>query len=347
MARVRTARPVAHRRRPRLLAPALAAGLGAAVVVGPGWAVASPTVTGVVRAATDPATGPATDPAEPTPTGAPTTTDPTTAPPTASAPPETTTPTSPATPPASTTAPGGPAPTTAAPAVTAPAPPSVPPSVVSPPSSGPADVPPAVRVTTGSGIALRAGEVVFDLSGAPSALDVRLGNTGRVDAAGRVDVILPAGVSVTDPPAGCTATAPDRTRCDLGSVPAGQNATLRLPMAATAEAQRRAPLSGAVIGRLAPGSGRARQVQMTFRIGAAAVEATPPVAAPAPTGSPGVLAAAADDRDSPQRLVISLMVVFLLLVVLALVLATASLRRGTGAPVADPAGDAPAPVTHE
>ncbi|MEU2612545.1 hypothetical protein ABZ570_13350 [Micromonospora sp. NPDC007271] len=344
MPRVRTARPVAHRRTSVLLAPVLAAGLAAAVTGWPAWATAAPTVTGVVRAATDPATEPAADPTDTTPTVGPTTTEPTTAPPTASAPPKTTTPT----PPASTTAPGGPAPATGAPGPAAPAPPTVAPSVATPPSSGPAGGRPGVRMTSDPGIALRAEEVLFDINGTPSALDVRLGNTGRVGAAGRVDVVLPEGVSVTDPPAGCSAAAPGRTRCDLGRVPAGQSATLRLPVAATAEAQRRAPLSGTVVGRLDPGNGRDRQVRMSFRISAAAALATPPVAVPAPAGSQGVLAvgraAAGDGRDSSQRLAVTLIAGSLLLVVLALVLATISLRRRLNAPAADPAGG---PVTSE
>ncbi|MFE9959352.1 hypothetical protein [Micromonospora sp. NPDC005299] len=190
------------------------------------------------------------------------------------------------------------------------------------------------------GISLRADEVLFDISGAPSTLGVRLGNTGEVDAAGRVDVVLPAGVSVTDPPAGCAATAPDRTRCELGTVPAGRTISLSLPVTASAEAQRRAPLAGAVVGRLDPRSGRDRQVQMSFRITAAAALATPGVGTPAPTGSQGVVAAAApatdDDVNSMHGTAVTLIGVSGLLVVLALALATTSLRRRMGGTPAQP-----------
>ncbi|RZU73071.1 hypothetical protein EV384_1468 [Micromonospora kangleipakensis] len=190
------------------------------------------------------------------------------------------------------------------------------------------------------GISLRADEVLFDISGAPSVLTVRLGNTGRVDAAGRVEVILPDGVTASGPPAGCVPLAPIRTRCDLGMVPAGRTATLRLPVTATPAAQARAPLAGAVVGRLDPRSGRSRQVQMSFRINAAAAVSTP-VATPAPTGSHGVLAAAEPAADgggfsSVRRTAITLIAVSGLLVVLALVLATTSLRRRMTAPPADP-----------
>ncbi|WP_433494919.1 hypothetical protein ACQP26_03425 [Micromonospora sp. CA-248089] len=180
------------------------------------------------------------------------------------------------------------------------------------------------------GISLRADEVLFDISGAPSALTVRLGNTGKVDAAGRVEVLLPEGVSVAGAESGCAPVSADRTRCELGSLAAGRTATVRLTLAASAEAQRRAPLSGAVIGRLDPRSGRDRQVQMSFRISAAAADASPPVGAPAPTGSQGVLVAAGerDGGDTSTRwAAVALIAVSGLLVVLALTLATRSLRR--------------------
>ncbi|MET7831236.1 hypothetical protein [Micromonospora sediminicola] len=191
------------------------------------------------------------------------------------------------------------------------------------------------------GISLRADEVLFDISGAPSTLTVRLGNTGEVDATGRVEVLLPAGVAVGAGDTGCVAVAPDRTRCELGSLSSGRAATLRLPVTASPEAQRMAPLAGAVIGRLDPRSGRDRQVQMSFRISAAAAQATPAAGAPTPTGSQGVLAAesrADDDESSVQRTAIALITVSGLLVVLALALATRSLRRRSEIGSPDPAG---------
>ncbi|MCX4474550.1 hypothetical protein OOK41_30290 [Micromonospora sp. NBC_01655] len=182
------------------------------------------------------------------------------------------------------------------------------------------------------GISLDAGGVAFDISGAASELGVRLGNTGKADAAGRIEVVLPAGVTVPTPPAGCAALDQARTRCDVGTVPAGGTVALRLPVSATAEAQRDAPLAGAVIGRVDPRSGQARQLQMSFRITAAAAMSTP-IATPAPAGSQGVLAAAGAGPDpaggltSVQRTAVILIVVSVLLVVLALALATTALRR--------------------
>ncbi|MEH0843295.1 hypothetical protein V6U81_13005 [Micromonospora sp. CPCC 205711] len=191
------------------------------------------------------------------------------------------------------------------------------------------------------GMTLAADEVAFDISGGPTELGVRLGNTGKVDAQGRVEIVLPAGVSVSNPPAGCVTAAPTRTRCDLGMLPAGRTATLLLPVAATPEAQREAPLAGAVIGRLDPRHGPAKQMQMTFRITAAAALTTPPVATPIPTGSQGVLAAAGRDSDdglsSVQRIATALIAISALLVVLALALATTSLRRRMSGTAPEPA----------
>ncbi len=183
-----------------------------------------------------------------------------------------------------------------------------------------------------AGIRLEADEVAFDASGAANGLQVRLGNTGAVDASGRIEVVLPAGVTVPAPPPGCVAVDPTRTRCDVGTVPAGRTADLRLPVTATPEAQRSAPLAGAVIGELDPRSGRSRQVQMSFRIVAAAAVATPVAATAAPVGAQDGVAAGAPDTagdgtSSVQRTAVILIAVSTLLVVLALALATASLRR--------------------
>ncbi|MBM7086697.1 hypothetical protein [Micromonospora humidisoli] len=192
------------------------------------------------------------------------------------------------------------------------------------------------------GILLDADEVAFDISGGPTVLTAQLGNTGRVPAAGRVEVTLPEGVSVLDPPDGCAPLAPTRTRCDLGMLPAGRTQLLRFTVAATPDAQREAPLAGALTGRLTPESGPARQVQMSFRITAAAALSTPPVATPAPTGSQGLIAAQGgtvtlSGMSSARRTALALITASVLLVVLALGLATAALRRRS----AEVAGDLP------
>ncbi|MFF5215437.1 hypothetical protein [Micromonospora sp. NPDC000442] len=110
------------------------------------------------------------------------------------------------------------------------------------------------------GITMSAGEVTFDSNGASEGFLVRLGNTGRADASGRVDVLLPAGVTVATPPPGCVAVAATRTRCRLGTIRSGRTEEVRLPVTATPQALRSAPLSGAVIGRLDPRHGADRRM---------------------------------------------------------------------------------------
>lgn len=193
------------------------------------------------------------------------------------------------------------------------------------------------------GISLRADPPAFDISGDPAVLAVRLGNTGKADAKGRIEVTLPAGVTVSTLPPGCVDAGSGRTRCDTGTVAAGSGTELRLTVAATPQAQRLSPLAGAVAGQLDPRNGRTRQMQMSFRITAAAALATPPVATPAPTGSQGVLAAAGqrDGSDgqgfSGQHTALALIAVSALLVALALGLATTSLRRRFTDPSAESA----------
>ncbi|MEU9505245.1 hypothetical protein AB0D32_03045 [Micromonospora sp. NPDC048170] len=192
------------------------------------------------------------------------------------------------------------------------------------------------------GISLDAGAVSFDISGVASGLDVRLGNTGQVDADGRIEVVLPTGVTVPAPPPGCTAVSAARTRCELGALAAGRTAELRLPVSATPEAQRQAPLAGAVLGQLDPRSGRTRQVRMSFRITAVAALATPVASPPAPTGSQGVVAAGAPavgtdgGGGSTRRTAVLLIVTSTLLLAFALALATTALRRRLLAPAAGP-----------
>jgi hypothetical protein len=193
------------------------------------------------------------------------------------------------------------------------------------------------------GVSLWASGVSFDITGQPTTLEVQLGNTGQTDATGSVEVILPDGVGVQTPPAGCSSISAARTRCDLGTIAAGRNGGVRLPVTASAESQRIAPLSGAVFGTLTPLSGTAKRVQMSFRIDAIAATAggTP---GPAPTGSQGAIAVA--ERSDESSLVhtggtaLTLVVVSILLVLLALMLAMASLRRGLRARAAERDGSA-------
>ncbi|GIF64916.1 hypothetical protein Ais01nite_29510 [Asanoa ishikariensis] len=185
-----------------------------------------------------------------------------------------------------------------------------------------------------AGIGLAAGEVNFDSPTGPANLQVKLTNTGDDASTGAVEVLLPEGVTVDGQPAGCASNG-ERFRCDVGRLRADETVTTTVPLRATAEAQRLAPLSGAVFGMLTSG-GRTKQVQMSFRITAAAATATPaasPGGAAGPTASQGVIGGFAKVSESTdgltgvQKTALALVIVSVLLVVLAITLATTSLRR--------------------
>jgi hypothetical protein len=88
-----------------------------------------------------------------------------------------------------------------------------------------------------------------------SILEVRLANTGSVQADGAIDVVTPAGVEVATVPAECVTrvrVSIDRERCEVGRVPAGQRLTLRFALVVTRAARAEAPLLGSVHGALTP-----------------------------------------------------------------------------------------------
>jgi hypothetical protein len=194
-----------------------------------------------------------------------------------------------------------------------------------------------------AGITLSAGEVTFDVSGRASTLEVRLGNTGETEATGAFTVTLPSGVTVPVPLAGCQAAGAERTRCDLGAIRAGLTGSLRIPLAASPDALRRAPLSGAVVGTLTPRVGTAKRVQMSFRIVAAGWSAGLEGGSVDPAASQGALPVInrsnpADGLSGGRRRAAALIAVAVLLVLLALMAANTSKQRSaTG-----PAGTGPA-----
>ncbi|GIJ19410.1 hypothetical protein [Micromonospora lutea] len=178
------------------------------------------------------------------------------------------------------------------------------------------------------GITMSAGEVTFDADGASESLLVRLGNTGRADATGRIDVLLPEGVTVAAPPAGCIAVAATRARCDLGTVRSGRTEEVRLPVTATPQALRAAPLSGAVVGRLDPRHGADRRMQVSFRITATAPEV--PAVAPVPSSSllpAGAATGGTEGSTSGQSTALLPITLSVLVLLLIVGLVTVSLRR--------------------
>lgn len=89
----------------------------------------------------------------------------------------------------------------------------------------------------------------------PATLEVRLANTGAVQAEGTVDVVTPPGVELATVPAECVTrlhVSAERERCQVGRVPAGQRLTLVFTLLVTRAARAEAPLLGSVHGTLTP-----------------------------------------------------------------------------------------------
>jgi hypothetical protein len=88
-----------------------------------------------------------------------------------------------------------------------------------------------------------------------TTLEVRLLNTGEVQADGAVEVVTPPGVGIATVPAQCVGReriSADRDRCELGRIPAGQRVTLRFGLVVTRAARAEAPLLGSVHASLVP-----------------------------------------------------------------------------------------------
>jgi hypothetical protein len=180
------------------------------------------------------------------------------------------------------------------------------------------------------GINLVATEVNFASADQAATLDVTLRNTGAATATGRIEVVLPGGVSLERPVEDC-APAGGRTRCQLGRIGPGRTRQVTLPLIATIEAQRAAPLSGAVFGTLTA-HGSTKRVQMSFLITAVESAGTaapaPPDATPdGPVGAFAPVSATERGMSGVEKTALALVIVSILLVVLALTLAMTSLRR--------------------
>lgn len=186
-----------------------------------------------------------------------------------------------------------------------------------------------------AGMALSAGEVgLVTGSRVRGSLNVRLGNTGTTPAAGSVEAVLPVGFRVTTVPDGCRSAGAQRLRCDLGTLPAGGAGSIRLPVSARSSAVSQAPLAGVVFGSLDPVEGPTRKMQASYRVvltGAQAVSAPLSTAGPAATTAARRVSApvaAAPERGWAQRLdPLTVVLAVIGVCVLALALATVSLRR--------------------
>ena len=181
-----------------------------------------------------------------------------------------------------------------------------------------------------AGISLVATEVNFPSADQAATLEVTLRNTGAATATGQIEVLLPGGVSLERPVEDCAPVAA-RTRCLLGRIGPGRTRQVVLPLIATIEAQRAAPLSGAVFGTLTA-HGSLKRVQMSFLITAVESAGTaapaPPEATPSgPVGAFAPVSGTERGMSGVEKTALALVVVSILLVVLALALAMTSLRR--------------------
>jgi hypothetical protein len=160
------------------------------------------------------------------------------------------------------------------------------------------------------GIDLAAADPVLPLH-APgpqetAVLEVRLRNTGSVQAAGTIEIVTPVGVQLAAVPTQCASRerlTGSRERCSIGTVAAGQQMTLSFELSIRPQARSEAPLAGTVLASLVPVGQDAVTVQAAYRI----VVATAPLATPGPSESPDLGApvpppdAGAPDQARPDR----------------------------------------------
>jgi hypothetical protein len=158
------------------------------------------------------------------------------------------------------------------------------------------------------GIALQLDNVTLSADGtAPASLGIRLTNTGGRPAAGRIDVLLPDGITAQTPPPGCQSqpqASPPTVTCDLGTVPPGTVSALAIPLLAGAAARARAPLAGLVRANLTQVGQPSVSTQCSYQILAPAV--APPAgtsaSATAAAGPVALPAATVPVGSAPSRL---------------------------------------------
>jgi hypothetical protein len=153
------------------------------------------------------------------------------------------------------------------------------------------------------GIDLAATDLVLPPGGGrlqdTAQLEVRLRNTGAVQALGLLEIVTPANVQVATMPAQCTnreRLSVSRERCTLGPIAAGQQVVLQFGLSVRAQARAEAPLHGNVLGSLQPAGQDAVLVQAAYQI----VVATGRAASPGASNGPELDAPAADQADQDQ-----------------------------------------------
>lgn len=129
-----------------------------------------------------------------------------------------------------------------------------------------------------AGIALRVADVTLDNDvTVPGELVIRLTNTGARPATAVVDLVVPAGVTVASLPADCQnrrQADPTTTECGLGTIPAGAQRAVAIPLMVGDRARADAPVAGLVRAALIPSGQASRTTQASYQI----------IAPPAQTG---------------------------------------------------------------
>jgi hypothetical protein len=121
-----------------------------------------------------------------------------------------------------------------------------------------------------AGIVLQVADVTLDADATvPGQLVIRLTNTGVRPAAGVIDLVVPAGVAITQLPADCQSQRlVDQTtaECGLGIISAGVQRAIAIPLAVSDDARADSPLAGLVRAALTPSGQGSRSTQASYQI---------------------------------------------------------------------------------
>jgi hypothetical protein len=121
-----------------------------------------------------------------------------------------------------------------------------------------------------AGITLQVADVTLDNDiTVPGRLVIRLTNTGVRPAAGVIDLVVPAGVSVTQPPGECQQQQqldPTTFECGLGTVAPGAQQAIAIPLSVSGDARADSPLAGLVRATLTPTGQNPQSTQASYQI---------------------------------------------------------------------------------
>jgi hypothetical protein len=170
-----------------------------------------------------------------------------------------------------------------------------------------------------AGIVLQVADVTLENDVAvPGQLVIRLTNTGVRPAVGVLDLVVPAGVTVAPPPTDCQTQRqvdPSTTECGLGTVPAGVQRAVAIPLVVSDRARADAPLAGLVRASLTPTGQGSRSTQASYQIIAPQLQSGVSAARTASPVPPRITAGTSPSQGDPA----APLIIFGSLIVLALV----------------------------